>query len=77
MQIMPSESLDYAYVLYPLQAGFCKLPTLHVKLVSNQRTGTTGLDSPSPLAPQEEVDAVVRGMLPSQIFVFPENVLPN
>jgi hypothetical protein len=29
---LPNDSSNYSYVVYPLQAGFCKLPKLQIKL---------------------------------------------
>ena len=80
MQIMPSESVDYSYVLYPLQAGYCKLPALHVKMANYRAAAATAAATAATAtaasleSPQDDMDATVRSMLPSQIFIFPEQV---
>jgi hypothetical protein len=77
MQVMPNDSVDFKYVIYPLQVGFCKLPSFHVKL--NNYTFTSAIanspaDSSSGTESNTVFDSVINNMLPSQLFVFPEKV---
>lgn len=44
IQIMPNDSVDYSYVVYPLQSGYCKLPKFQMKL-NNFTFKTSSLDS--------------------------------
>jgi hypothetical protein len=80
-QILPEDSADFKYVIYPLQVGHCKLPSFHVKLNNynyNLPSGSGG-ESLSPMSgsadssmPVSMLDSVISNMLPTQLFVFPE-----
>jgi hypothetical protein len=85
LQVMPNDHYDYQYVVQPLQAGYCKLPHFHIKLnnyvfksslannqsqnnlTSAQIKTETNFDSINSL------DSIIQNMIPSQIFIFPEN----
>ena len=77
---MPNDSINYSYVVYPLQAGFCKLPKLQIKLNNydfkalkqNKLAGSEmSLEYESEF---ENLDLIIQTMIPSQIFIMPKKV---
>lgn len=84
IQIMPNNHYDYQYVVQPLQAGYCKLPNFHIKL-NNFAFKSSQADSSKPnnqLASNlsanfdsiNSLDSIIQNMIPSQIFIFPDDV---
>jgi hypothetical protein len=63
---MPDESADYSYEAYPLQIGYCKLPNFQVKFNNFSGKNEELLNI--------NLDAIVRDMIPSQIFIFPHEI---
>ena len=70
--------------MQPLQAGYCKLPNFHIKL-NNYTIPANKPDTSTntqPISQQtntsfdstNSLDPILKNMLPSQIFVFPEKV---
>jgi hypothetical protein len=81
MQIMPNDTKSYTFAIFPLQVGYCKLPSFHAKIntasykseqsLSMSGTAVTGGASEEL---NSNLDSIIQNMIPSQIFVFPENI---
>ena len=88
---MPNDSVNYTFAMFPLQVGYCKLPNFHAKVNGFVYKSGTEQKEESPPASgpmmsmtsgetNESLDPVIQNMVPSQIFVFPENIdslIPN
>jgi hypothetical protein len=78
MQILPQDSEQFKFVLFPLQVGYCKLPQFHLELNNyNVLTGTlnnTNTLETNPIDSTSYLNSIVQNMLPSQLFVFPEKL---
>lgn len=89
MQIMPNDSANYTFVIYPLQSGYCKLPNLHLKLnnfnfkkVENLSETTVKMNqsqiantpSPDSSNSQEFLDSIIQNMIPSGVYIFPNEI---
>jgi hypothetical protein len=61
LMIMPFEAYNFVYSLYPLQAGYCKLPRLHVKFDQNDES----------INEWSNIDDIIQNMLTHDIFVMP------
>ena len=76
---MPNDSTNYSYVVYPLQAGFCKLPKLQIKLNNYDFKALKQPVAGSELSLEyeselENLDLIIQTMIPSQIFIMPKKV---
>ena len=76
MQILPNDCGDFKFVLFPLQVGFCRRPSFHVKLTnynwtSSDKSKTDAIESAN-TSDNSIIDSVIQSMLPTQLFIFPE-----
>jgi len=87
VQILPNDFYNYQFILQPLQAGYCKLPNFHIKLnnynyQTQQSDSNTNAQQVKPSSSQtntsfdliNSLDPILKNMLPSQIFIFPEKL---
>ena len=71
IQILPNQSADFNFTLYPLQIGFCKIPEFHSKINKSNHLSEKNED----LENNEfsiQMDQKLQNMLPTQIFIFPK-----
>lgn len=59
--IMPLDTFDFIYSLYPLQAGYCKLPRLNIKFNQNEEL----------INEWQNVDDIIQNMITHDLFVMP------
>jgi hypothetical protein len=84
---LPNDFHNYQFILQPLQAGYCKLPNFHIKLnnytfqaqssdsiTANQQIKQSSPQSNTSFDLINSLDPILKNMLPSQIFVFPEKI---
>ena len=65
---MPNDVYDYAFTLYPLQTGYCALPTFHIKFNHSDQDNTTSVE-----LLYKDIDSVIQNMLAKNIFILPKD----
>jgi hypothetical protein len=86
---MPNDSVDFKFVLYPLQSGHCKLPKFQIKLNNNSSNSndsakltnsmaqiSIGNNNQSALydsSDNYEFNSILQNMLPTHLFILPDD----
>ncbi len=69
---MPNSTTNYSYVIYPLQAGYCKLPKLKIKLNNMEISDKKAASDINENFDLNNLESVVQSMLPTQLFIMPK-----